>query len=79
MPKRLPKQVKLYNYGVDKVGVGESRPDVMLNISHKEAEPDQDHDVDVLEHGVVVGVVGGVVLHLRSQENPVKHDYHDLY
>ena len=74
VPEGLPEDIKLGDDGVDKISVGECGPDVVLDIGHQESKSYQNHDVDVLEHGVVVGVVGGLVVDLGSDEEPVEND-----
>lgn len=66
------------NDGVDKESVGKGRPKMMLDEGHQIPEPDQHHDIDVLIHGVVIGVVGISIVYFGAHKDSIKDDDGDL-
>ena len=78
VPEGLQKEVKLNDDGVDKESVGQCGPRMVLDEGHQEPEPDEHHDIDVLIHGVVIGVLWGVGMNLRTDKNAIHDDDNDL-
>lgn len=54
----MQQHVELHNYGVDKEGVSKSGKAVIFEESHKEAEANQHHNIDVLEGRVSLACQG---------------------
>lgn len=78
VPKGLQKEVKLNDDGIDKESVRQCGPRMILDEGHQEPEPNEHHDIDVLIHGVVIGVIGGVVMNLGSNKNTIHDDDNNL-
>ena len=78
VPERTPQNVELNNDGVDKESVGKGRPQMMLDEGHQIPKSDQHHDIDVLIHGVVIGVVGISIVYLGSYKDAIEDDDGDL-
>lgn len=78
MPKRLQKQVKLHNDCVDEESVGKCRPRMVLDKGHEESKTNKHHDIDVLVHGVVIGIVGSISMYFRSDKKSVHDDDDNL-
>ena len=76
VPEGLQKEVKLNDDGIDKESVGQCGPRMVLDEGHQEPESNEHHDIDVLIHGVVIGVLGGVRMNLGTDKKTV-HDYDD--
>lgn len=75
VPEASPENVQLKNDGVREEGKSQCGPSLAANETHEEAEPDENHDVDVLEPGVVVGKEVRVnVLDLVADEE-AKHEH----
>lgn len=44
-----------------------------LDKGHQKSETDQHHDIDILIHGVIIGVNSGIIMHTWSYKN-TKHN-----
>jgi hypothetical protein len=51
---------------------------MMLDKSHQEPKSDQHHDIDVLIHGVVIGVVRLRIMYLGAHKDSIEDDDGDL-
>lgn len=78
VPEGCQEDVKLDDDGVYEESVGKCRPRMVFNEGHQKTESNQHHDVDVLIHGIVVGILCDGVVDLGPDKDTVHDDHYDL-
>ena len=78
LPERGQEKVKLNDDSVDKEGIWKGRPRIVRYEGHQESKSNEHHYIDVLIHGVIIGIDCSVIVSIRTNKNTVHYDNKDL-